>query len=459
MAVHMEIFDLIVIGGGPAGYLAGERAGHAGLKTLVIEKRFLGGVCLNEGCIPSKALLNSAKIYDYARHGEKYGVTTTGASIDHAKVVERKNKVVKQLVAGVGMKLKRNKVTVVMGVGKIAGKGPDGFNVQVGDTTYVGKKLLIASGSVPVCPPIPGVKEGLESGFVLTNREILDLTEPPKNLTVIGGGVIGLEMASYFNSIGTNVTVVEMLPKIAGPTDAEISKILLNNYKKKGVTFCLGCKVTAVGTDSVTYEENGETKSVKADKVLLSIGRRAFTQDLGLETIGVYTERGAIKTDEHMRTNVAGVYAAGDVNGHSMLAHTAYRESEVAVNHIIGKRDHMRYTAIPSVIYTNPEVASVGETEETARAKGMDVAVSNITMKYSGRYVAEVEGGDGICKLVVDKKYNRLVGVHLIGSYASEIIYGAALMIETELKVDDLKELVFPHPTVCEIIREALFEL
>lgn len=455
----MEVFDLIILGGGPAGYLAAERAGHAGLKTMVIEKRALGGVCLNEGCIPSKALLNSAKVFDYALHGEKYGVTATGVTIDHKKVVERKNGVVKTLVAGIGMQMKRNKVTVINSIGKITGKTAEGFTIEVDGTVYTGKKLLIATGSVPVVPPIPGVKEGVESGFVLTNREILDLLEVPKEFVVIGGGVIGLEMASYFNSIGSHVTVIEMLNKIAGPTEAEVSSILQKNYSKKGVEFKLGCKVVAVGANDVTYEENGETKKINADKVLLSIGRRAFTSDIGLESIGVLTERGAIVTDENMRTNIAGVYAAGDVNGKSMLAHTAYREAEVAINHMLGKKDKMRYNAIPAVIYTNPEVAGVGETEETAKQKGYDIQVANITMKYSGRYVAEVEGGDGICKLIVDKKYNRLIGAHLIGSYASEIIYGAAMMIETEMKIDDIKEIVFPHPTVCEVIREALFEL
>jgi dihydrolipoamide dehydrogenase len=250
-----------------------------------------------------------------------------------------------------------------------------------------------------------------------------------------------------------------MLNKTAGPTDNEVSTILMKNYQRKGVEFKLGCKVVSVSDKGVTYEENGEQKVCPCDKVLLSIGRRAFTQDIGLETIGVYTERGAIKTDEHLRTNVPGVYAAGDVNGKVMLAHTAYRESEVAINHILGKRDEMRYHAIPSVIYTNPEVGCVGETEESAKAKGIDVVVSNVSMKYSGRYVAEVDDGDGICKLIIDKKYNRLIGVHMIGSYASEIIYGAAMMIETELCIDNLKELVFPHPTVCEVIREALFEI
>lgn len=452
-------FDLIVLGGGPAGYLAGERAGQAGMKTLVIEKRSLGGVCLNEGCIPSKALLHSAKVFDYARHGAAYGVQCENARLDHAKVVERKNKVVDMLVGGVGMQLKRSRVTVEKGEAQILGRGAGGFEVSVNGKTFIGARLLVATGSEPVIPPIPGVKEGLASGFVLTNREILDLPALPGSLVVIGGGVIGLEMASYFNSAGCKVTVIEMLDHIAGPTDREISSILQKNYEKKGVVFRLGCKVTQVSDGAVTFEENGKTETIKADKALLSIGRRPVTTGFGLEKLGVYTERGAIRTDERMQTNIAGIFAAGDVNGVSMLAHTAYREAEVAVNNMLGKRDRMRYNAIPSVIYTNPEVGCVGETEQSAAAKGMDVKAANITMKFSGRYVAENEGGDGICKVLMDKKYRRLVGVHLIGNYSSEIIYGAAMMIETQMRVEDIKELVFPHPTVCEVIREAVFEL
>ena len=454
----MEIYDLIVLGGGPAGYNAAERAGKAGLKIVVIEKRALGGVCLNEGCIPSKSLLYSGKIFDYAHHGDLYGVTFDGASIDQKKVIERKNRVVKTLVSGIGSKMKKAKVKVVDAEGYIEGRDENGFNVKAGGEVYTGKQMLIATGSMPVVPPIPGLRENLETGFVMTNREILDLTEIPGELVVIGGGVIGLEMASYFNSVGSHVTVIEMLDHIAGPTDKGISKILLGNYTKKGVDFKLGCKVTAVGDGKVTFEEDGKTQSVKADKVLCSIGRRAVTQGYGLENLNVALDRGAIITDEFMKTNVAGLYAAGDVNGKIMLAHTAYREGEVAINNILGKRDRMRYNAIPSVIYTNPEVGSVGETEESAKAKGLDVEVKTVSMLYSGRYLAENEGGDGICKLIVDKKYDRLIGVHMIANYASEIIYGAAMMIETEMKLDNIKEVVFPHPTVCEVIREALFE-
>ncbi len=453
------IYDLIVIGGGPAGYLAAERAGQAKMKTLLFEKRFIGGVCLNEGCIPSKTLLNSAKILDYARFGAKYGVSVKEAALDHKIVLKRKDKVVKTLVSGINMKLKKNGVEAVNDEAVIRGKSSGGFEVSAGSVVYTSKQLLVATGSVPVIPPIPGVKEGLEREFVLTNREILDLEEIPGNLVVVGGGVIGLEMASYFNSAGSKVVVVEMLDHIAGNNDIEISEILLKNYKKKGIDFYLSSKVVEVSEKSVVFECNGKKTTVPCDRVLMSVGRKGASQGIGLENIGVETQKGCIPTDERCRTNVPGVYAAGDVNGKSMLAHTAYREAEAAVNNMLGKRDFMRYNAIPAVVYTNPEVSGVGETESSAKEKGIDVETVKISMRYSGRYVAENEGGDGICKVIVNKKYRNLIGVHMIGSYSSEIIYGAALMIEMQLKVDDIKELVFPHPTVCEVIREALFEL
>lgn len=451
------MYDLIILGGGPAGYNAAERAGHAGLKTLVIEERALGGVCLNEGCIPTKTLLYSAKIYDYAKHSKDYGVSFTGADIDHGFVVERKNKVVKQLVSGVGGKMKKAGVEVVKETAKILGRDADGFKVLAGDKEYTGKQILIATGSSPALPPIDGLKESLENGFALTNREVLDLKEIPKTIVIVGGGVIGLEMASYFNSVGSKVYVVEMMDHIAGAVDREISKMLQKEYAQRGVEFILGARVTSIKNNAVTYEKDSKTTEIKADYALVSIGRRARTEGIGCENIGLKLERGAIVTNEYGKTNVPGVWAAGDVNGKSMLAHTAYREGEVCINNILGKKDRINYNSIPSVIYTNPEVASVGETEESVKEKGLDASIETVTLKYSGRYIAENEHGNGVVKVITDNKHHNILGITMIGSYASEIIYGAAMMVETEMRVNDIQKLVFPHPTVCEVIREAMF--
>jgi len=452
------MFDLIVLGGGPAGYLASERAGHAGLSVCCIEERSVGGVCLNEGCIPTKTLLYSAKIFDGAAHGEKYGVTADGLSIDHAKVIARKDKVVKTLVSGVKSALKANGVTLVDGRGVITGRSADGYTVEANGEVYTGKRLLIATGSSPAVPPIPGLKDGIASGFVCTNREILQLTEKPGHLVVIGGGVIGVELASYFTSIGTKVTVVEMLDHIAGENDADLVGILRKGFEKRGVTFLLSAKVTEVKAGAVCYEKDGQANEIACDKVLLSIGRRANTKDIGLENIHVLTERGAIVTDARMKTNQPEVYAAGDVNGKSMLAHTAYREAEVAVNTMLGKRDVMRYDAVPGVLYTNPELAAVGETEASAKKKGLDVSIVKLPMRFSGRYLAENEGGDGIMKLVVENGTRKVLGAQALSNYASEFIVTVGTFIELGLTADEVKEIVFPHPTVGEIIREAVFQ-
>lgn len=446
-------YDIIIIGGGPGGYLAAERAGHAGQNVLLIEKRALGGVCLNEGCIPSKTLLNSAKVLDYAKHGESYGVSTSGASIDHKAVVSRKNSVIKTLQSGIRAQLKAASVTVIESQAHILGKGSDGFSIGVNSDTHTCKNLIIATGSEAFVPPIPGA----DNPMMLTSREILDIGHIPGELVVIGGGVIGLEMASYFNSAGSIVTVIEMLGQIGGQNDPDICKILQNSYSQKGIKFLLNSKVTRINSTSVEYEQNGVTSTLNADTVLMSIGRRAVTSGFGLESLNVLIEHGAIVTDGQCKTNIPNLYAIGDVNGKSMLAHTAYREAEVAVSTILGTKDAVNYKSIPAVIYTSPEVGAVGETEATAASKGIDVTVKTIPMVYSGRYVAENSVTDGICKLIINNKTNRLIGAHIIGSYASEIIMNAAIMIDTEMNVERIKRLVFPHPTVCEILREGLF--
>jgi len=441
--------DIIIIGGGPGGYMAAERAGHAGLNVLLIEKQTLGGVCLNEGCIPSKTLLHSAKIYDSALGGEAYGITIDGATLDHKKVIHRKNKVVETLVRGVTALMKANKVTVIYGEAQIVCN----TKVKVNDEIYDGKHLVIATGSTPIIPPIEIIKDGLIRDFVLTNREILDLEEIPDNLVVIGGGVVGLEMASYYNSAGSKVTVIEKMDKIGGAIDNDIATILLKSYEKKGIDFKLGTRVSAINGNVVVFD-GGE---IEADKVLLSMGRKPRIDGFGLENTDVFIENGAIKTDKHGKTSVSNIYAVGDVNGRYMLAHAAYREAEVAVNHILGKHDAMRYDAVPSVIYTSPEVAFVGETEETAKEKGIDYAVVKLPMVYSGRYLAENASPDGISKVLIDKNHRKIIGVHLIGSYSSEIILSACIMIEKQMQVDDVKDIIFPHPTVGEVIRESIF--
>ena len=453
-------FDIIIIGGGPGGYNAAERAAHGELKTALFEERALGGVCLNEGCIPTKTLLYSAKILDYANHGEKYGVTVEGAKLDHAKVVDRKDRVVKTLVSGVAAKMKNAGVTVINGTAKIKEKTPAGFIVECGGEMYEAANLLICTGSEAVIPPIPGLREAYEAGFAVTNREILDIRTLPKKVVVIGGGVIGLEMASYFNSVGCEVSVIEMLDKIAGPTEKEISSILEKNYAKKGVKFILGAKVTSVDKSGhVEYEKDGKTERIECDLALISTGRRARTKDIGLEEVGVQLNRGAVVTDETCRTSVPGIWAAGDVNGKIMLAHTAYREGEVAITNILGGHGRVDYRAIPSVIYTNPEVGTVGETVESAKKAGIDAEEVTLSLRYSGRYIAENEGGDGIVKIVYGREHHEILGVHMIGSYASEIIYGAAAMVAKEQRVSDVQKIVFPHPTVCEVIREAMFTI
>ncbi|MDR3267807.1 MAG: dihydrolipoyl dehydrogenase [Tannerella sp.] len=450
------MIDLAIIGGGPGGYVAAERAGAKGLNVVLFEKRELGGVCLNEGCIPTKTLLYSAKIYDSARHGEAYGVTASGVTADFGKIVARKNKIVRKLVAGVGAKMKAHRVQVVKGEAQIKGRSAAGIEIACGGETFLAANLLLCTGSEAFVPPIPGIREA--GDIILTNREILALKEQPRSLVIIGGGVIGMEFASFYNSLGTEVTVVEMLPEILGGLDGEISAMLREIYAKKGIRFHLSCRVTEVKNNEVTYvTPEGTTASATGDKILVSVGRRAVTGGFGLETLGVELDRGAVKVDSRMRTNVPNVFAAGDVTGFSMLAHTASREGEVVVNNLTGRPDAMRYNAIPGVVYTNPEVAGVGLTEETAKKEGIACRVARLPMAYAGRFVAENEGGTGLCKVLVGERHGEVLGVHILGNPCSEMIYGACMAIEQELTLREMQEIVFPHPTVSEIFKETVF--
>ena len=445
-------YDVAIIGGGPAGYTAAERAAKGGLSTILFEKNALGGVCLNEGCVPTKTLLYSAKTYDNIRHASKYAVKAENPSFDLGKIIARKNKVVKKLTAGIRMKMTEAGATVVNAEASIEGRAEDGtLTIVAADTRYEAANLLICTGSETVIPPIPGLSETA----YWTSREALQSKELPASLVIIGGGVIGMEFASFFNSLGVEVHVVEMLDKILGPMDRELSAMLQAEYAKRGVKFYLGHKVTGVHGTEVSVEKDGESFTLTGEKVLLSVGRRPVTKGFGLENLGVEPFRNGVKVNEYMQTSLPNVYACGDITAFSLLAHTAVSEAEVAIDHILGKPHAMSYKAIPGVVYTNPEIAGVGRTEDELQTAGVDYQVKKIPMAFSGRFVAENEMGNGVCKLLLDGE-GTLIGAHLLGNPASELIVIAGMAIEQGMKAEQLTRFVFPHPTVGEILKEAL---
>lgn len=445
-------YDVAIIGGGPAGYTAAEKAAKGGLSTVLFEKNALGGVCLNEGCVPTKTLLYSAKTYDQIKHASKYAVSAENPTFDYPKIIARKNKVVKKLTAGIRMKMKESGVEVIAGEAMIQGKTDEGnILIQCAEQVYEAKNLLVCTGSESVIPPIPGVNET----EYWTSREALQSKELPASLIIIGGGVIGMEFASFFNSMGTEVQVVEMLDKILGPMDKELSDMLQAEYTKRGVKFYLGHKVTGVHGSEITVEKDGESFTLHGEKVLLSVGRRPVTKGFGLGTLALEPYRNGIKVNEYMQTSLPNVYACGDITAFSLLAHTAVSEAEVAIDHILGKARAMSYKAIPGVVYTNPEIAGVGKTEEELQTSGTPYQVKKIPMAFSGRFVAENEMGNGVCKLILAED-GTLIGAHLLGNPASELIVIAGIAIEKGMKAEELTSFVFPHPTVGEILKEAL---
>ena len=445
-------YQVAIIGGGPAGYTAAEAAGKAGLSVVLFEKQSLGGVCLNEGCIPTKTLLYSAKTYDAARHASKYAVTVSEASFDLPKIIARKQKVVRKLVLGVKGKLTAHGVNIVQGEAIIINEN----TVRCGEETYECDNLILCTGSETFIPPIPGI----DSVNYWTHREALDNKELPASLAIVGGGVIGMEFASFFNSLGVKVTVIEMMDEILGGMDKELSALLRADYAKRGIQFLLSTKVVSLAQTEegavVSYENAEGAGSVIAEKLLMSVGRRPVTKGFGLENLNLQrTERGSIVVNGQMESSLPGVYVCGDLTGFSLLAHTAVREAEVAVHAILGKEDRMSYAAIPGVVYTNPEIAGVGQTEESLTAKGIAYRAVKLPMAYSGRFVAENEGVNGVCKVLLGED-DTILGAHVLGNPASEIITLAGMAVEMKLKAAEWKKIVFPHPTVAEIFREAL---
>jgi dihydrolipoamide dehydrogenase len=443
------MYDVIILGAGPGGYVAAERAGAAGLKTLIIEKARLGGVCLNAGCIPTKTLLSAAKAYAHALESESIGLTVTGAAFHLDKAMAWKNRVIETLQKGIAAMMKRGGVEVVEGEGRLTSPN----TIRVGTTDYTAKSIILATGSSSVIPPIPGVKHPK----VLTSTELLNIQEMPKKLVIVGGGYIGMEFASFFSMLDVSVTVVEMMDEIIPVLDKEFAAVLRKSLPK--ITFELGAKVEEIGDAGVTFSRGGQKTTVPADLVLLSIGRKPNVSGMGFEELGLEITKTGVKTDETMRTNLPGVYAVGDVTGRSLLAHSASRMGEIAVHTIRGQKDQWRGGAVPWVVFSSPEVAGCGLTEAEALAKGIEVVSAKVPMRLSGRYLAEHPGENGICKVVVEKGSGLILGVAMLGTGCSEIISAAGVIIESELRAKDVREMIFPHPTVSEVLREALFAL
>ncbi len=442
-------YQLAILGGGPAGYTAAEKASKAGMDVVLFEQNALGGTCLNVGCIPTKTLLYSAKQYYNATHADKYGVKAENVTFDYAKIVQRKQKVVRKLVAGIKQKLNNEHCTVVTGSAAVVSRTDEAVVMTCNGEQYEAENLLICTGSVNFVPPIPGVKD---NPAVWDSTDALAATQLPQSMIIVGGGVIGMEFATLYHELGVPVTVIEAMPTILPNLDQEVVSILRDKYTKAGIKILTATKVMSLDGNKVCAETaEGEKLELEAEHVLISVGRRANMA--GLEALSDLECNRGIVVDDFMHTNLANVYAAGDVTGKIMLAHVASRQAEVAVGRMLKEMPVQRiaYNAIPSVVYTNPEIASVGITEQEA-----DCEVRKIPMTFSGRFVAENEGETGLVKVLTDKKNQTVLGVHMIGNPCSEFVAAASFAVRMGYTVPEFMQVVFPHPTVSEVLREAM---
>jgi dihydrolipoamide dehydrogenase len=447
-------YDIAIIGGGPGGYVAAIKAAQWGKKVCLIEKGELGGVCLNEGCIPTKTLLKSVDVLHTVRKCAEFGVTGVDiapAAIDMAKLQEHKKRVVKKLTGGVGYLLKGNGVMVVRGAASFVDKE----TIKVGDEEIKAAKIIIATGSRPAQLPIP-ITAGAKGVPVpiITSTEVLEMTEIPQSVVIIGGGVIGIEFAYIFAQLGSKVTVVEMMERILPMVDEEITEAVAKMLKGLGIEIFTSAKVSAIAGGKVVFDHAGAEKYVEAVRILMAVGRTPHTEGLNLEALGVRMKGRAIEVDDHLETSVPGIYAIGDVNGLAMLAHTASREGIVAVEHILGHQVKMDYSHIPWAIYLQPEVASVGLTEKQAREMFGEVKVGRFPLAGNGKALIEGEI-QGMIKVLVEPKYNEILGVHIYGPHATDMISEAVLAMDLEATAEEMTTTVHPHPTVAEIVPEA----
>ncbi|MFZ5945702.1 MAG: dihydrolipoyl dehydrogenase [Bacillota bacterium] len=445
----MEQFNVAVLGGGPGGYVAAIKAAQLGMKVLICEQEHFGGVCLNKGCIPTKSLLKSLKIYKDVKNAAKFGiegVDLAALKLNLSLVQQRKRQVVERLVQGVQALLKGNKVHMVIGRGEIINPNL----IKVNGLEYHTENIIIATGSVPLLPPIPGI----DNGNVITSNEALDLEEFPESIAIVGGGIIGMEFAQIFAEAGVKVSIFEMQPFILPTVDEEVGQVLRRELEQRGVKFYVNAKVKEILPSGIVAELNGTETKFDAEKVLIAIGRKPSLTGINPQLLGVRTDRGAIVTDNTMATNIPHIYAIGDVNGKSMLAHTASMEGIVAAENIAGHNSRMDYSIIPQCIYTFPEASSVGMSEKAAREKHTDILVKKFYFKGNGKALIEDQQA-GFVKVIAEPKYKEILGVHIVGPQATELIAEAVVAMTLEATADELAQCIHPHPTVSESMQEA----
>lgn len=451
-----ERYDLAVIGGGPGGYVAAIRASQYGLKVAVIEEKEMGGTCLNRGCIPTKSLLHSAEVFNTVKSCFEFGVSVENPSFDYKKMAHKKDAVVKQLRSGVEYLVKSSGATIINGRALIKDKNTievTGEKIR----TITADKIIIATGSKPLKPPIPGI----DSQKVLTSDEVLNLRTCPDSVVIIGGGVIGVEFATIFNSLGKSVTIIEMLENILPGIDTEISGLMRKSLEKKGVKIFTGAKVTSISSAAkaaCVFEQDGKEQRSEGDIVIVAIGRKPNTEGIGLENIGIQTERGFVKVNDKLETTVDGVYAIGDITGKVLLAHLASAQGLAAATNASGKNHSMSYSIVPGCIYTSPEIATVGLTEEEAIKKGYKVKIGRFPVSANGKSMVMGER-EGLAKLVTDEATGEILGAHIMGPRATDMIAELCAAMKLESTIEELADTIHPHPTVSEIIMEACHDV
>jgi dihydrolipoamide dehydrogenase len=451
-------FDVLIIGGGPGGYVAAIRAAQLGFKTAVVERAHLGGICLNWGCIPTKALLRSAEIYHYMQHAKDYGLSASNVSFDAVAVVARSRAVAKQLNGGVGFLMKKNKIAVIDGEAKIAKPGTVTVTGK-GAGTYQAKHIIVATGARPRV--LPGIEP--DKKLIWTYFEAMVPSSMPKSLLVIGSGAIGIEFASFFRTMGSEVTVVEVLPQILPVEDEEVAAFARKRFEKQGIKILTGTKVTKLDKKSnsviATIDDGkGKAQTIEYERVISAVGVAGNIENLGLEALGVKIDRGTIVTDSYGKTNVAGIYAIGDVAGPPMLAHKAEHEGVICVEAIKGLKPHpMEKNRIPGCTYCHPQIASVGLTEKRAKEEKREIRVGRFPFMGNGKAIALGET-EGFVKTIFDKKTGELIGAHMIGAEVTELIQGFVIAMNCETTEEELIHAVFPHPTLSEMMHQSVMD-